>query len=496
MLANLQILTAAFRQPHSSNAFKFSNHRFLRTASTLPSRDARRPIIKHAAPLIPAHSDLKSIAVGLSTILGSILGYFYLTDTRSSIHRWLAVPAIRYIYKDAENAHHAGISTLKLLYRLRMHPRERGEAQKVDLSVHVFGYVLENPIGISAGIDKDADVPSALLALGPAIVEVGGVTPLPQEGNPKPRVFRIPSMNGLINRYGLNSQGADYVAKQLRRRVRHFAQSRGLGIDGESERKVLDGEAEVPPGSLVPGKLLAVQVSKNKTTPDGDIEAVKRDYVACVERLARYADIITVNVSSPNTPGLRGLQQRQPLKYILEGVVEAASSVERKTRPAVMVKVSPDEDSEEDVLGICEAVWASGVDGVIVGNTTNRRLDLQPAGLTLPLNEAEAFMEQGGYSGPQTFGRTVTLVKRYRQLLDETVEAHPDKEFKAKTIFATGGITNGGQALKILEAGADVAQIYSTMIYSGVGTITRIKDEMRTELTLQSKQSLTHMKRA
>ena len=139
-------------------------------------------------------------------------------------------------------------------------------------------------------------MPDPLFALGPSIIEVGGVTPYPQDGNPKPRVFRLPSQKALINRYGFNSKGADHTAMVLRRRVRQYARAVGLGIDEEAERDVLDGEAGVPPGSLTKGKLLAVQVAKNKSTPDTDIEAVKRDYVYCVEALARYADIIVVNM--------------------------------------------------------------------------------------------------------------------------------------------------------------------------------------------------------
>ena len=257
------------------------------------------------------------------------------------------------------------------------------------------------------------------MALGPAIIEVGGATPYPQDGNPKPRVWRLPSQRALINRYGLNSEGADDMAMRLRQRVREYAYAMGFGIDEIAEQRILDGEAGVPPGSLVAGKLMAVQVAKNKFTPDDDIEAVKRDYVYCVEALAKYADIIVVNVSSPNTPGLRGLQKVEPLTNILKGVVEAAKRVDRKIKPAVMVKVSPDEDSEEQVSGIVDAIWESEVDGVIVGNTTKRRPDPLPAGFSLPDREAAILLEQGGYSGPQLFERTVNLVRRYRRLLDD-----------------------------------------------------------------------------
>ena len=433
------------------------------------------------------------------------------------------------------------------------------------------------------------------------------MTPYPQEGNPRPRVFRLPSQNALINRYGLNSEGAESVAMRLRQRIREYAYAMGFGIDEVAEQRVLDGEAGVPPGSLVKGKLMAVQVAKNKATPDDDIEAIKNDYVYCVNALARYADIIVINVSSPNTPGLRDLQRVEPLTNILKGVVAAAKSTDRKSKPAVMVKVSPDEDSDEQVAGVCDAVWESGVDGVIVGNTTKRRPDPLPAGYTLSDQEAKLLTEQGGYSGPQLFERTVELVKKYRTMLDDglskplagnqagtdrpqfpfskplppsrtqreeiiaqkiqasierdranlktpgqeekkaplfrlpdrhslfssspasqeasapslshylqqppplnststttnattppretlrsklssagetSVESISDDSTASqrKVIFATGGITNGKQALEVLEAGASVAMVYTALVYGGVGTISRIKSEMREEM--------------
>ena len=436
-------------------------------------------------------------------------------------------------------------------------------------------------------MDKRAVIPNPLLALGASIVEVGGVTPHPQAGNPKVRVFRVPSQKALINRYGLNSEGADMIAKRLRQRVREYARAKGFGVDEAAEKRILDGEAGVPPGSLTEGKLMAIQIAKNSSTPDQDIKAVTADYVYCVEALARYADIIVCNVSSPNTRGLRDLQKNEPLTRILSGVVEAVGKLDRKIKPAVMVKVSPDEDSEAEVVGICDAVWNSGVDGVIVGNTTKRRPDLQSLGHSVSKEEAAVLLEEGGYSGPQLFEQTLALVKRYRRLLDERAygkqrielmsedglnvsnlltdhnnhmsesksapsidhqtkdTAHlglqgrkdsssetnkfsksnqlvrlpePDGssalpssgvstadlasthrgqisqkpqadstsktsplEGRQKVVFASGGITDG-QALEVLNAGADVAMVYTALVYKGIGTITRIKAEMRDKI--------------
>ncbi|KAL9113009.1 MAG: hypothetical protein Q9227_002874 [Pyrenula ochraceoflavens] len=484
-------------------------------------------------------SRMKTLFYSTSFVLALGIGYFYITDTRASAHRWVVVPALRLIYSDAEDAHHAGNRALKALWNLGLYPRERGDPDKAgDLTVDVFGHTLVNPIGTSGGIDKDADIPNPLFAIGPAIIEVGGITPLPQEGNQKPRVFRIPSQNALINRYGLNSEGADYVAMQLRRRVREFANSLGYGLDQDAEDRVLDGEAGVPPGSLVSGRLLAVQVAKNKWTPEGDVEAVKSDYIYCVERLAPYADILVVNVSSPNTPGLRSLQQSGPLTQILSGVVQAAKNTNRATKPSVMVKVSPDEDSDDQIQGICKAIWASGVDGVIVGNTTKRRPEPAPTEYQLSPTEQQIMLEQGGYSGPQTFERTLDLVKRYRRALEtrplndadpkqsqasvepesttsaikqkvgEAFEAgsrkveaavstaKPTAGFEqSKVIFATGGISNGKQALEILNAGASVAMVYTALVYGGIGTVSRIKAEMRQEMKLSGSGTFATLQR-
>ena len=528
---------------------------------------------------------LRNFLIGSSFVVLTGLGYIYFTDTRASIHQYLIPTIQQWLYPDAEASHHAGITFLKELWIAGMNPRDRTKTDSDGLlSVEVFGHTLANPIGISAGLDKNAEVPDALLALGPAVVEIGGVTPLPQNGNPKPRVFRIPSQHALVNRYGLNSEGADVIAMRLRQRVRKYASQHGFGIDEAAERFVLDGGAGVPPGSLVPGRLLAVQIAKNKLTPEHDLAAVIRDHVYCVEQIGKYADIIVVNVSSPNTPGLRSLQSQEPLTQILLHTVAAANMVDRKVKPAVMVKVSPDEDSETQIQGICDAVWEAGVNGVIVANTTKRRPDPWPQGYMLSVTEANNLLEQGGYSGPQLFPKTVALVKKYRKMLDAgphlddsdsrqsiTSESNPksnptplpkpsdhvptppssvnniegsnldkltttqqrdeaqsksadpstnpsssnqpliqppqrhtsplpisyrlgkqdykpnpqerttgsSQKDEPKVIFASGGITNGEQALEVRNAGASVAMLYTTMTYGGVGTVSRIKAEMR-----------------
>ena len=365
--------------------------------------NARQASSAAAAPSNKA----RNFIYGTGALLAVTAGYFYITDTRASVHKYVVPRLIRVIFPDAEDAHHFGTAALKELHTLGFNPRERGTSvQDAQLAIDVFGTRLANPIGISGGLDKGAEIPDALFAIGPSVVEIGGITPLPQVGNAKPRVFRLASQNALINRYGLNSEGADVVAMRLRQRVREYAYQHGFGLDELAEDIVLNGGAGVPPGSLVPGRLLAVQIAKNKLTPDNDLDAVVRDHVVCVEKLAKYADIITVNVSSPNTPGLRALQSKGPLTSILSAVVNTAKATDRRVKPVVMVKVSPDEDSDVQVQGICDAIWESGVAGVIVGNTTMKRPDPLPAGYLLPAKDAEAFLETGGYSGPQLFEQT------------------------------------------------------------------------------------------
>lgn len=452
--------------------------RGFRSRVTSNSLHATRRYASSQSSSSSSGSGLKLVVYSSATVLVAFAGYIYLTDTRSAFHRWVVPPALRAIYRDAEDAHHAGTASMKTLYNLGLHPRERRrvlvDPNEPSLAVQVYDTKLDNPIGISAGLDKDADVPDALFALGAGIVEVGGCTPKPQPGNPKPRVWRVPSIDGMVNCYGLNSRGADAMARTLRERMRVYARSRGL-----TEEDILSGNAGVPAGSLLPGRLLLVQVAKNKETAEKDAAS---DFAYCASRLARYADVIVVNVSSPNTAGLRDLQSGDKLVGLLGAVVNAVESSTkgvRQTPPRVMVKVSPDEDDDDQVKDIVRAVWESGVDGVIVGNTTKRKLQSVPANVPITNREKSVLMmADGGFSGPSMYGRTLDLVKRYRKWLD--VPAFKDKE--RKVIFATGGITNGKEALEIQNAGADVAMVYTGLVYGGAGTVTRIKDEMKKEI--------------
>ncbi|KAH6855963.1 hypothetical protein B0I37DRAFT_389369 [Chaetomium sp. MPI-CAGE-AT-0009] len=465
-------------QPFARPQPRLNYHAPRRLASTTSSSTKRTP------------STARNVFI--TTVLATMgtITYYYATDTRASVHQWLVPRLLRVFFPDAEDAHHAGTAALKTLYPLGLHPRERppfpedaDDTGANPLAVTVFGTTLANPIGISAGLDKDGEIADPLFALGAGVVEIGGCTPQPQDGNPRPRVFRVPAVDGLVNRYGLNSRGADAMAARLRERLRKFARRLGL-----SEQEILAEDVGVPTGSLLPGRLLCVQIAKNKKTDEKDMEAVIRDHVYCVQRLAPYADVLVVNVSSPNTPGLRDLQAAEPLARLLGAVVDEAKKTERRTKPKVMVKVSPDEDDDTQMDGVVQAVWMSGVDGVIVGNTTKRRTGLVKAGVKLTGREQKALVEEGGFSGPAMFDRTLSLVGRYRKMLDSysLKTSGADDVFAApKVIFATGGITNGEQALKVLNAGASVAMVYTGMAYGGPGTITRIKKEMREKLAIK-----------
>lgn len=449
-----------------------------RSSSTTNHRAQANP----SKPLQSLLGGRTTLYTALALLLASST-YFYTTDTRASIHSWLIAPSLRLLIPDAEAGHAFGISALKNAYRLGLHPRERATTSPSTtdptLTTEILDHPLQSPIAISAGLDKHGEAIAPLFALGPAIVEIGGVTPLPQPGNSVPRVWRIPSHGAIVNRYGLNSVGADAVALNLRSRVRAHADALGYGVGGEAEARVLNDGA-VPPGSLEKGKMLAVQIAKNKNTRDGDSAAVVGDYVTCVEKLGRYADIIVVNVSSPNTPGLRSLQKLEPLTNILGAVVDACGKVERRTKPRVMVKVSPDEDTERDIQGICQAVWRSGVDGVIVANTTRSRPVPASPIKSLTKRESKNLQETGGYSGPALFPKTVSLVKQYRRMLDLPLKAQGDAT--PKVIFASGGITTGRDALEVLNAGAGVAMCYTGLSMRGSGFVTELKGAMREEI--------------
>jgi len=288
------------------------------------------------------------------------------------------------------------------------------------LSQDLFGLQFANPIGIAAGFDKDAKVPLQTLGLGFGFTEIGSVTPRPQPGNPRPRLFRLSADEAAINRNGFNSGGAEAAAVRL---------------------------AALP--SARPGPV-GVNLGKNKETEDA-----AADYVAGIRMLGAYADYLVVNVSSPNTPGLRGLQGKAPLAALLQAVKAAIAEFDRPT--PLLLKVAPDL-TEDDKRDIAEVALAEAIDGLIATNTTIAR----PASLTDPQAS-----EVGGLSGrPLMAASTKVLADLYRL----TEGRLP--------LVGVGGVASAADAYAKIRAGASLVQLYTALVYQGPGLIPRLVREL------------------
>ncbi|KAI9451744.1 hypothetical protein BJY52DRAFT_1124952 [Lactarius psammicola] len=372
------------------------------------------------------------------------VGAVYYLDSRAAVHRYLITPIIRHAL-DPETGHKLAVSVLES----GLAPRDMFPDDE-RLKTELWGQRLSNPIGLAAGFDKDGRAIDGLFNLGFGWVEVGSVTPKPEPGNPRPRVFHLPEDDALINRYGFPSQGQVSVLSRLRARLPAFPSA-----------------AEEKSASLRNGRLLAVNLGKNKASPQESPD----DFIAGVHAFAPHADVLVINVSSPNMPGLRcnlgisALQQRELLLQLLRGVVqardEAATSLTR--RPKLVLKISPDLDSHglEDIADAVSTV--KGIDGVIVTNTTIQR----PAHLRNALRT-----EQGGLSGAPLQPLALEAVRGLRKHLPAEIP-----------IIGCGGISSGADALAFANAGASFVQIYTSFGYDGVGTCRRIKDELTEELS-------------
>jgi dihydroorotate dehydrogenase len=324
----------------------------------------------------------------------------------------LARPFLRAL--DAEDAHRLTVNLLKHA------PLPPAAPDDPRLAMRVFGLNFPNPIGMAAGFDKNADVPDALLRLGFGFVEVGTITPRPQPGNPKPRVFRLDADGGVINRLGFNSQGAEAALKRLALRANA-------------------------------GGVVGINVGANKESSDR-----VADYVELIERFAAVASYVTVNISSPNTPGLRNLQQAAVLDDLLARVIDARERVAPNAGPTpVLLKIAPDLSLADldDVVGIARS---RRVDGMIVGNTTLAR---PPS-----LRETRIAKEAGGLSGRP-------LLPLANRMLAETY-------VRVEGVFplvGAGGIDSGAAALAKMRAGAGLVQIYSGLVFAGLGLVGDIK---------------------
>ncbi len=320
---------------------------------------------------------------------------------------------------EPERAHRVGFRAVRagrpVLERLR----------RPAAPVTALGLTFPHPLGLAAGFDKNAEGIDGLAALGFGHVEVGTVTGEPQPGNPQPRLFRLPADRAVVNRMGFNNDGAEVVARRLEQRQR----ARG-------DR---------------PGPVLGVNIGKTKLVPDDDQGAVEGDYRKSATLLAPYADYLVVNVSSPNTPGLRSLQSVERLGPLLEAVRDAAdgSASARQARVPLLVKIAPDL-ADADVLAVADLALELGLDGIIATNTTITR-----DGLTSDPAEVER-VGAGGLSGRPLRSRATEVVRMLRERVG------PDL-----TLVGVGGITTADDARERLAAGATLLQGYTAFVYQG-----------------------------
>jgi len=326
---------------------------------------------------------------------------------------------------DAERAHRIAFAALRWMGRFGWARAllQRTYCLRDDrLRRNVLGLSFPNPVGLAAGFDKNAALTDELALLGFGFIEIGTVTPRPQPGNPPPRLFRLPADRALVNRMGFNNDGAAAAADRLRQRKNRIVIGGNLG--------------------------------KNKTTPDGDAPA---DYVAAFEALYPVVDYVVVNVSSPNTPGLRALQEADPLRAILMAL-RTANRARPVPRP-VLVKISPDltDDQVDAVLAI---FGETDVTGVVVANTTVSREGLRSG------EAAVRHAGAGGLSGMPLKARSTALVR------------HVKKKSPGLVIIASGGIFGPADALEKIRAGADLVQVYTGFIYEGPGLIRRINEAL------------------
>lgn len=325
-----------------------------------------------------------------------------------------------------EAAHRAAIRALRLT------PARQPAADDPILAVEAFGHIFANPVGLAAGFDKDAEVPRELLGLGFGFVEVGSITPRPQPGNPKPRVFRLTRDRAVINRYGFNSRGLDHAARALER-----------------------AHSTVLPGPL------GVNLGKNKQSEDA-----AADYAEGAARLAPLADYLVINVSSPNTPGLRALQGPGPLRELVAAVRAALPA----DPPPLLLKIAPDL-TDDDKADIAQVALEASLDGLIVSNTTITR----PLGLREPARE-----EAGGLSGAPLRPLAAAVLGDMYRLTGGRIP-----------LVGVGGIASGADAYARIRAGATLVQFYTALVYEGIGLVERIKTDLAALLRRDGFESVT-----
>ena len=324
---------------------------------------------------------------------------------------------------DAEKAHRAGFRAVRAVRPVTSRiPRKRRP-------VHAMGLEFPGPLGLAAGFDKNAEGIDALAALGFSFVEVGTVTGEPQPGNDRPRLFRLPADRAIVNRMGFNNDGAEVVAERLaKRRLKHR-----------------DGDV-----------IVGVNIGKTKVVPEDE---AARDYEKSAGLLAPYADYLVVNVSSPNTPGLRDLQSVERLRPLLVAVRRQADAVTTPHVP-LLVKIAPDL-SDDDVLAVADLALELGLDGIVATNTTISREGLRSG------PEEIARVGAGGLSGRPLRERSLEVLELLRKRVG------PDL-----TIVSVGGISDADDARVRLDAGATLLQAYTAFVYEGAGWPARVQGEL------------------
>lgn len=341
---------------------------------------------------------------------------------------------------DPEAVHHFSFKSIKLLSRLpgfSSLSRKRYKHNHPALKRELFGLTFENPVGMAAGFDKDAKAFKEFSNLVFGFIEIGTLTPLPQDGNPKQRLFRLKKDQAIVNRMGFNNGGVDAAVQRLKKNPKL----------GQPDHVLIGGN-----------------IGKNKVTPND--EAVN-DYIICFERLFDHVDYFTVNVSSPNTPGLRELQDRKPLTHILQTLQDLNNATPQ--RKPILLKIAPDltDDQLLDIIGIVED---TKIDGVIATNTTIARDGL--------LSEESLIKEAGGLSGAPLTQRATDVIAF---LHHQSNDAFP--------IIGVGGIMTAQDAIDKMNAGASLVQLYTGFVYEGPALIREINEKI-----INQKSSFTIVK--
>lgn len=327
---------------------------------------------------------------------------------------------------DPEAAHLAGFAAIRA-GRGPLRSLERIRSRDLE-AVHVMGLRFPHRFGLAAGFDKNALGVDALAALGFGHVEVGTVTALAQPGNPRPRLFRLTADAAVVNRMGFNNDGAEAVAHRLAERA-------------------LELDRRYPPGA--PRPVLGVNIGKSKVVPEDDQAAVLADYETSTQLLAPLAQYLVVNVSSPNTPGLRSLQAVERLQPLLEHVRRTADLVTVHHRVPLLVKIAPDL-ADDEVLAVADLAVAIGLDGIIATNTTISRVGLSTAAETVAATGA------GGLSGPPLRARATEVLRLLRGRVPDDL-----------ALIGVGGVSSPTDAVARVEAGADLVQAYTAFVYEG-----------------------------